>query len=142
MHTHSPLHFGRFRLRNPLLKTGEIGDTLVEQLRATQGVLEVKLNRCVGSILVIYDRVKTRAASILDRVSQETGINCGKWVKKGSRILGTKTARRNVKLGMALGIAGTLGGLAVSGKMHTIAGGAFIGFLALHAYQHRRTLLR
>ena len=133
---------GRFRLRNPMLKDQVFGKKMRENLKSAHGVLEVKLNQLVGSILVIYDTAKTRGKDILKRVSEEIGVDCRKWLKKGSRILADRRAKRLVKLGMIAGIGGTVGALAVSKKMHVVAGSLLLGTMVIHGIQNRRTLLK
>ncbi len=134
----------RFRLRNPLLKDKETAKKLAKNIVAVQGVSHVKVNARVGSLLVLFYPARTTAENILDQVSEKTGINSRKWLTtKQHRPLfqQKRTIRKYVKMGLAASFGGTIGTLAVSGKTHALAGSVFLCFLAVHSYQHRRTLL-
>ena len=134
----------RFRLRNPLLKDKETAKKLAKNIVAVQGVSHVKVNTRVGSLLVLFYPARTTAENILDQVSEKTGINSRKWLTtKQHRPLfqQKRTIRKYVKMGLAASFGGTIGTLAVSGKTHALAGSVFLCFLAVHSYQHRRTLL-
>ncbi len=142
MHAFSSGNHGRLRFRNPLLRDGDFGIKMVDHLKSVHGVLEVKLNPYVGSLLVVFDRAKTHGTEIIDRISEKTGVDCRRWLKKGSRFFNNRRARQLVKLGMIAGAGGTLGALSVSKKMHIAAGTFFMGAVALHVIQNRKTLLK
>ena len=129
----------RFRLRNAALKDPEFGTRLADKIKSLHGVLSVTLNDRLGSMLVIYDTMKTDMNTITGRISAHQGLDCSRWLKK--RKPAARETRKLVKIGLIGGIGGTLGTLAVSGRTHALAGTIFLGLLAIHSYQHRRTLL-
>ncbi|MFV0347264.1 MAG: HMA2 domain-containing protein [Halodesulfovibrio sp.] len=135
---------GRIRFRNGALKVGELGYSLRDELLAAKGILDVQLNKRIGSMLVLFDKARIKAEAIFKRIAEFLHIDVVK-VQEGlssfNRAFGSRAARRNVKLGMGLALGTAIGALAYSGRWHAVAGGAFLTLLGGHLYQNRRTLM-
>ncbi len=136
---------GRIRIRNAALKVGEMGYALRDELLAAKGVLDVQVNKRIGSMLVLYDKARISAESILQRVATALHVDLDK-VRAGlsniNRKLVSREGRRYVKAGMGASLGIAMGALAVSGRWHILAGTVFLGCLGAHLYQNRRTLTR
>ncbi len=134
---------GRIRFRNGALKVGEMGYALRDELLAAKGVLDVQFNKRIGSMLVLFDKARISAEHILARIADTLHIDVTK-VRAGlttfNRAIGSRKARRNVKLGMGLSLGTAIGALALSNRWHAVAGTAFLTLLGTHLYQNRRTL--
>ncbi|GFM36645.1 HMA2 domain-containing protein [Desulfovibrio psychrotolerans] len=134
---------GRIRFRNGALKAGELGYALRDELLAAKGVLDVQLNKRIGSMLVLFDKARITAETILKRIAAHLDIDLAK-VREGlnnmNRIIGSRAARRNVKIGMGVALGTAMASLAYSGRWHAVAGSVFMLFLGTHLYQNRRTL--
>ncbi|MCG8617102.1 MAG: hypothetical protein MI802_12855 [Desulfobacterales bacterium] len=134
----------RFRLRNPMLKNADVAEEFSERLDVLSGVSRVEVNPRVGSLLVVFDAEEATADEILSQISAKTGVNCSTWLtrRKCGRASGKQAMRRNVKLGLAASLGGTVLALAVSDKTHALGGMVFLSFLVAHSFQNRRSLMR
>ena len=140
--TVSTIYQDRLRLRNTLLKNDELTEKFSQCLVSESGVLTIERNNFVGSMLVIFDPKKITIKQILTRLLDCTGVDCRKMVTNKKRLRPhsrRRALRKYVKLGLAASIGGTIGTLAVSGKLHALAGSIFLCFLAAHNFQNRRT---
>lgn len=136
---------GRIRFRNEALKLGEFAYTVRDSLLEVKGVIQVQVNKRVGSILILFDKTKTNAEKILNRIAGALGVDMEK-VKADlsnvrKKLTGVK-GRRYVKRGMFGALAAALGIVFFSEKMHVAIGVVFVHLLALHLYQNKRTLMR
>lgn len=136
---------GRIRFRNEALKVAEFGYTIRDSLLELKGVMQVQVNKRIGSILILFDKTKVSADKILNRIAESLGVDMAK-VKKSvgdmQKALTGKKGRTYVKRGMMAALGTALGVLLISEKWHAIAGAAFVSMLALHLYQNKRTLLK
>lgn len=135
---------GRIRFRNEALKVAEFGYTVRDALLEAKGVVQVQVNRRVGSLLVLFDKTRISAERILERIARSLGVDPDK-VRDGAagvqRALASRKGRRYVKRGMMASLAAALGIVLVSEKWHVAAGVVFVHLLAAHMYQNRRTLM-
>lgn len=136
---------GRLRLRSGALKVEDVAREARERLLDLKGVLEVQVNRRVGSLLVFYDKARIGAEALLARVAELLHVDLERLkagVARADKALRTPEARRAVKRGMAGALVLAVGALAVSGKAHAGAGALFLALAGVHVFQNRRTLLR
>lgn len=136
---------GRIRFRNEALKVAEFGYTLRDALLEIKGVVQVQVNKRIGSILILFDKTKISAENILKTIADALGVDLDK-VKSGMNdvrkaVTGRK-GRRYVKRGMLATMAAALGIVYFSEKWHVAAGVAFVHLLALHLYQNKKTLMK
>ena len=135
----------RIRFRNEALKIADFGYSLRDSLLETKGVIEVHINRRVGSVLVLFDKAKISTKKILTKISETLSIDFDKvleGVKNLKKTLMSRKGRRYVKVGMFGAIATSLASLAFSSKWHAATGVAFAGTTALHLYQNKKTILK
>ena len=136
---------GRIRFRNEALKVAEFGMTVRDALLEAKGVLEVQVNRRIGSLLVIFDKSRINAEKILTRIADALGVDLDKMKKQAQQLQRTisgRDARKYVKRGLLASLGLALGVVFLSEEWHVAAGTAFVGLLAAHLYQNRRTLMR
>ncbi|WP_018123753.1 HMA2 domain-containing protein [Desulfovibrio oxyclinae] len=142
---HAAATQGRIRFRNEALKVAEFGYTLRDALLEAKGVVQVQVNKRIGSILILFDKTKISTEKILKTIADALGIDLAK-VKSGmndvQKALAGRKGRRLVKRGMLASIAAALGIVYFSEKWHVVAGVAFVHFLALHLYQNKKTLMK
>lgn len=136
---------GRIRFRNEALKVAEFGYSLRDALLEVKGVVQVQVNKRIGSILILFDKTKISTEKILKTIADALGVDLTK-VKSGMNdvhkaLTGLK-GRRYVKRGMLATIAAALGIVYFSEKWHVAAGIAFVHLLALHLYQNKKTLMK
>jgi len=136
-------HHARFRFRCESLKMAEKANAVRDSLSKTKGVVKVAVNKRVGSLLVCYDQTKAKVEQLFQNVASSLGIDVNEVKRKLSsvnRAIVGRTSRRIVKRGMlGAGIA-TLALLAYSEKKHAISGSIWVGLMAVHLYQNKRTL--
>ncbi len=132
---------GRIRLRNKALKAEELAYTLRDQLLEVRGVVQVQINKRIGSILILFDKAKTNAEKILCDLAGVLGIDREK-IKKTINTITGKKARQYVKQGMLVTLGIGLGAALFSEKWHIAFGLVFTKLVALHLYQNRRTLMK
>ncbi|WP_029896090.1 HMA2 domain-containing protein [Desulfohalovibrio reitneri] len=136
---------GRVRFRNEALKVAEVAYSIRDSLLEAKGVLQVEVNKRIGSLLVLYDRGKTSAEQVMGKIATTLGIDVEK-VKNRARNAGkalkSAKGRRYVKRGMMASLGGALAALTVSENWHVVGGSVFLGFLTLHLYQNQRTLAK
>lgn len=136
---------GRLRVRNGALKSNELATCVKEKLFEAKGVLEVQVNRRVGSVLVLFDKARISVERVMGRIATALGMDTKKLSAKAQsaqKAISGKKGRRYVKRGMIVALAAALGVVAYSEKWHVIAGGAFLTLLGAHLYQNRRTVLK
>lgn len=136
---------GRIRFRNEALKAAEFAYTVRDALLEVKGVLQVQVNKRIGSMLVLYDKTKISAENILNKIADALGVDMEK-VNKGvqnmRKALTGPKGRRYVKRGMFASLAAALGIVCFSEKWHVAAGIVFVHLLAAHLYQNKRTLMK
>lgn len=136
---------GRLRLRDTLFRGFDEQAPLREKLLALKGVLEVRINRRVGSLLVIFDKTRLHVDELLKTISHALAVDAQKLTKTASSLqktLCSPTGRRFVKRGMMLTLGAGIFFLPFSEDAHAVAGTAFVALLAGHLYGYRKTLLR
>ena len=136
---------GRIRFRNEALKVAEFGYAVRDSLLEVKGVVQVQVNKRVGSLLILFDKTKVTAEKILDTVAGALGVDLSKVresVNDVKKKLTGPQGRRFVKRGLLVSMAATLGIVAFSEKWHVAAGVAFVHLLGLHLYQNKRTLFK
>ncbi|WP_319581964.1 HMA2 domain-containing protein [uncultured Pseudodesulfovibrio sp.] len=135
---------GRIRFRNEALKVAEFGYSIRDSLLELKGVVQVQVNKRIGSILILFDKTKVSTDKILNRIAESLGIDMAK-VRKSvgdmQKVITGKKGRTYVKRGMMATMGAALGVLFISEKWHALAGAAFVSMLALHLYQNKRTLM-
>jgi len=136
---------GRVRVRHGALKGSSTAGEIRGKLLEMKGVLDVQINRRVGSLLVMYDKAKISLERILNKVAEVLHVDLAALKSRMSQankaLTGVK-GRRYVKRGM-LGALGTaMVALVWTERYHVVAGGVFLGLLGLHLYQNKRTLAR
>ena len=133
----------RFRFRCKSLRIDDKAAEVKESLLKTKGVIELAINKRVGSVLVIFDKAKTSAETLFVKIAESLGVDVQK-VKDGlsrfSRTVSGRKGRRIVKRGMMGAGVAAIGLLAYSEKGHAISGGVWLTLLAAHLYQNKRTL--
>lgn len=136
---------GRIRFRNESLKVAEFAYGIRDSLLEVKGVIQVQVNKRIGSILILFDKTKVSAENILSKVAEGLGIDMAKVkenVSNMKKALNGRNGRKYVKRGMGGALAAALGIVYFSEKWHVAAGIVFIHMLALHLYQNRRTLTK
>jgi len=136
---------GRIRFRNEALKVAEFGYTVRDSLLELKGVVQVQVNKRIGSILILFDKTKITTEKILTKVAETLGVDMKKVkssVSNMKKALTGKKGRTYVKRGLIASMAAALGIVYFSEKWHVITGVAFVHLLALHLYQNKRTLLK
>ncbi|QJB56964.1 HMA2 domain-containing protein [Pseudodesulfovibrio sp. zrk46] len=136
---------GRIRFRNEALKVAEFGYAVRDSLLELKGVVQVQVNKRIGSILILFDKTKVSTESILKKIAEALGVDMNKVktnVSNMQKAMTGKKARTYVKRGLLTSIAAALGVVYFSEKWHVVAGVAFVHLLALHLYQNKRTLMK
>ena len=136
---------GRIRFRNEALKVAEFAYTIRDSLLEVKGVVQVQVNKRIGSILILFDKSKVSADKILNQIAETLGVDMTKvktGVKDMQKALTSRKGRKYVKRGLMATIAAALGIVYFSEKWHVVAGVTFIHLLALHLYQNKRTLMK
>jgi copper chaperone CopZ len=135
---------GRIRFRNEALKVAEFGYAIRDSLLEAKGVMQVQVNKRVGSILILFDKTKISAEKILNKIAEAIGVDMTK-VKAGvnnmNKALTGRKGRRYVKRGLMATITTAIGVVYFSEKLHVVAGIGFLTLLAMHVYQNKRTLM-
>lgn len=136
---------GRFRFRHHALKVGDVTLDLRDKLLEIKGVLDVEVNKRVGSLLVLFDKTKTSLKNILEKIAATLGLPIEKiysGANSAQKALTSKKARSLTKKGLMVSGVATLGALAFSEKTHVIAGLTCLGIVSLHVFQNRKTLFK
>ncbi len=136
---------GRIRFRNEALKVAEFAYTIRDSLLEVKGVVQVQVNKRIGSILILFDKTKVSAENILNKVADTLGVDMTKVktsAKDVQKALTSRKGRKYVKRGLITAIAAALGVVYFSEKWHVVAGVAFVHLLGLHLYQNKRTLMK
>ncbi|SOB60120.1 conserved protein of unknown function [Pseudodesulfovibrio profundus] len=136
---------GRIRFRNEALKVAEFGYGVRDALLEVKGVVQVQVNKRIGSILILFDKTKVSGEKILSKIADSLGVDMKKVkanISSMQKSLTGKKGRTYVKRGLMASIAAALGIVYFSEKWHVAAGVVFVHFLALHLYQNKRTLLK
>lgn len=143
--TATAANHGRIRFRNESLKVAEFGYTVRDSLLEIKGVVQVQVNKRIGSILILFDKTKVNTDKILTKIAESLGVDMTKIksnVSNMQKALAGRKGRKYVKRGMMASMAALLGIVYFSEKWHVAAGVAFVHLLALHLYQNKRTLLK
>jgi hypothetical protein len=142
---HTDASAGRIRFRDEALMVAEVAYAIRDSLLEVKGVVQVEVNKRIGSILVLYDRSKTSGENILKRIAESLGVDVERVkdrARSAQKALTSAKGRRYVKRGMMASMAGALGVVAFSEKWHVAAGAVFVPLLALHMYQNKKTLMK
>ncbi len=146
---------GRVRLRHPILENTELGSEVSAFIRTIPGIEKVEHKALTGSLLIIYDPEQLHEEELTGLLAQG-----GEWLKenapehavaqeqveKGSCIhftlpsLGKAERRMLLKRGLAISMITTVASLAISSRVHVIAGGVLALLALQHAWQRRRAL--
>lgn len=141
--TATTMEHARFRFRCESLKIEERADAVKEALAKTKGVVEVAVNKRVGSILVLFDQAKVGADKLFCSIATSLGLKPEEVKSKISsfnRAITGRTARKVVKRGLLGAGITTIALLAYSEKAHVVAGSVWLTLMAAHLYQNKRTL--
>ncbi|CCH50186.1 HMA2 domain-containing protein [Pseudodesulfovibrio piezophilus] len=136
---------GRIRFRNEALKVADFGYKVRDSLLEVKGVIQVQVNKRVGSILILFDKTKITAENILTKIAEGLGIDMNKVkanMASAQKTLNGRKARRYVKRGLAASLIAAIGIVYYSERWHVVAGSAFLSLLGMHIYQNRRTLAK
>jgi len=136
---------GRIRFRHGALKVGEKATALRDSLLDAKGVLDVQINKRVGSALVLYDKAKLKLENVLNVIAEALGIDMEKvraGVSRLSQKVNSRKGRRYVKRGMMGAGVTSLALLTFSETGHAVAGSVMLACAAVHLYQNRRTLMK
>ncbi len=132
---------GRIRLRDPGLKRSSLAEAVRERLRDLPEIRSVRLNRRTGSLLIIFDRIRTTVRKVLSALAGIFGLP----VREESSGGGAKgnplsanarsyfTRRRAVNLGMLASLIVSIGG-AIAGTegLHIAVGVLFVALVGIH----------
>lgn len=138
-------HNARFRFRCESLKLEERANAVKDALTKTKGVVEVAVNKRVGSLLVVFDQAKVQAEDLFCKIARCLGLEPEQVKSKLSsfnRAITGKKGRRIVKRGMMAAGITALSLLTVSHDKHAIAGAVWLSLIATHLYQNKRTLFQ
>ncbi|SIN99023.1 HMA2 domain-containing protein [Halodesulfovibrio marinisediminis] len=136
-------YHSRFRFRCESLKFDEKAKAVKEALTKTKGVVEVAVNKRVGSLLVIFDHAKIRAEQLFSTIASSLGMDPEQVkdkLRSVSQAINSKRGRRYVKRGLLGAGVITLSLLTISEDAHAFSGVIWLSLMATHIYQNRRTL--
>jgi hypothetical protein len=143
---------GRVRIRDSGLQKGPVADTLATTLSAVAGIGEVRANRRVGSLLIIYDpslitidRIMEILAPVLEEKAPARKAALAGSVPAAAPRRVARPAigkRKTVKIGMLVSLAASLVSAALDlKKLHIALGVVFLALLGGgHLYEKRRLL--
>jgi hypothetical protein len=150
---------GRLRVRDELLRNTAAADAVRRVLLAAPGVREVSANPRAGSLLIIYQQAQTTLRKITDLLNRyllpERSVPASLAERSPTerrshdRRIGPPTRRSElfprrqaVNLGMLAALLVSMAGAVLGAKMlHIVAGVVFLGVLAIHLFDKRRSLL-
>jgi hypothetical protein len=152
---------GRLRVRDELLRNTAAADAVRRVLLALPGVREVSANPRAGSLLIIYQQAQTTLRKITDLLSRylqpersapaslpgrspterrSHDRRTGPPTRRSELL--PRIRRQAVNLGMLAALLVSMAGAALGAKMlHIAAGVVFLGVLAIHLFDKRRSLL-
>jgi len=153
---------GRLRLRSPRWRAKSALDALVRAVGAIEGLERLEPNPRVGSLLVFYDPVRLPPSSLLARLSPllgeeeaspvpqrdgNHGVNDdseteARGASRWAVPVVSRDINRAAKIGMLATTGLTVAALGFNRRVHALAGGAGLAFLAVHLLHHRRKILR
>jgi hypothetical protein len=152
---------GRLRVRDELLRNAAAADAVRRVLLAAPGVRQVSANPRAGSLLIIYQQAQTTLRKITDLLNRyllpESSVPASLTERSPTerrshdRRIGPPTRRSElfprirrqaVNLGMLAALLVSMAGAVLGAKMlHIVAGVVFLGVLAIHLFEKRRSLL-
>ena len=140
---------GRIRVRDARLRQSPVLEHVRQKLLLRPDVRDVSSNPKVGSLLILYRTARHALQEIISLLAGFLGaadLPATKSVRPAPRraaptCWSTVTSRRVVNCGMLAALLMSLLAMAGSKQLHILAGLHFLGFLALHLFQKRHTLL-
>jgi hypothetical protein len=139
---------GRIRVRDSRLRRAPVLERVREALLLRSDVSEVSSNPKTGSLLILYRKGCHVLAELTGLLQELLGPGLPAPVSAvpekspvsppPNRLVVSR--RRVVNLGMLAGLLLTLLTMAVNKELHILAGLHFLGFLAIHLFDKRRTL--
>ena len=151
---------GRLRIRDDLLRNASAADAVRRVLLAAPGVREVSVNPRAGSLLILYHQAQTTLRKITDLLSryllperaapasldkrsvpERRSHNRRAGLPTRRSALLPRIRRQAVNLGMLSALLVSMAGAVLGAKMlHIVAGVVFLGVLAIHLFDQRRSL--
>lgn len=149
---------GRVRIRDDLFRNAAAAEAVKRHLLAVPGIREVSTNSRAGSLLVKYQQAQTTLRKITDflgrylpeRLAPE-GLPARSIPERRSHDRRTLPTRREpslarlrrqaVNLGMLSSLLLSMAGAVLDAmSLHIVAGVLFLGILAIHLFEKRRSL--
>jgi len=150
---------GRLRIRDEVLRNASAAETVRRALLAVPGIREVSANPRAGSLLVLYHQAQTTlrkitdllrrhllpersaTASLPERSASERRAHDRRTLPTRRSELASGIRRRAVNLGMLAALLVSMAGAVLDAKtLHIVAGVFFLGVLAIHLFDKRRSL--
>lgn len=124
---------GRLRLRSIYLKSFKAKEKTLEILRSQKGILKVKHNHRLGTLLIYYDPKEIKREKVISLIYEFIEDNFSSTKERQIKIL------NSLMLGsLALSIWGALASL---GTIHLFFSFSFLIFLCIHIYKYRNILI-
>ena len=150
---------GRVRFRDELFRNAEAAEAVKRDLLAVPGIREVSTNSRAGSLLVKYQQAQTTLRKIADFLGRyllperpaSASFPARSAPERRSRERRTLPSRRSasapqirrlaVNLGMLASLSLSMAGAVLDAmSLHIVAGVFFLGTLAIHLFDKRRSL--
>lgn len=128
---------GRVRIKDKKLKASDIVSKIKNKLLQNEGIKDIYTNHRTGSLLILYDRTILRLEQILYVLADYIEITKTQYSKGINLFANRKIINHGMLLSFALSMFGAIAD--VSG-LHIIAGGIFLGFLALHLLRYKNVI--
>jgi hypothetical protein len=140
---------GRIRIRDTRLRQPELLAELRQELLQIPDIKKVSWNSKVGSLLILYRKARHALKEITNFLARFLGsiaLPAAMTDRPTPRATAPSrrpivTRRRVVNIGMLATLLLSLLVMAGSKQLHILAGLHFLGFLAIHLFQKRHTLL-
>jgi hypothetical protein len=140
---------GRIRIRDSRLRQPELLTELRQELLQRSDIREVSWNSKVGSLLILYRKARHALKEITNFLARFLGLSDSPAKKTDRPTVRTTspsrrplvTRRRVINIGMLATLLMSLLVMTGSKQLHILAGLHFLGFLAIHLFQKRHTLL-
>lgn len=134
---------GRLRIRDDALRNPSTARALEKRLLALKGIVEVKINQRIGSLLVLYDEAVTGIKGIRDAVAgyldvrrpiRDTVVR-----KRGKeRSVIRRISKKVSNIGMLASLAfSVIAAILGAEGLHVASGALFLFFFAMHFSRHR-----
>jgi len=132
---------GRIRLRDEELTQPSLAEAVQAKLYALPEIRTVRINRRTGSLLIIFDRIRTTLRKILSALAGFFGLPAAKGSSGSDSSCASApaharpyfTGRRAVNLGMLASLIVSIGG-AIAGTegLHIAVGVLFVALVGVH----------